>query len=99
MARYPLQLGSHPIQLTRDFPDIGRNYSHVVQNLERSNLCSNGDLIQESLSKFDESGAEVPNLFVDLAAEIDQRALPYKLSFTSANQVVEDDVQNRGSFA
>jgi len=92
LARYPLQLGGHPIKPTR-------NYSHIVQNLERSYLCSDGGLIQESLSKFYESGAEIPNLFVDLAAEIDQSALPYKLSFTSANQVVEDDVQNRGSFA
>ncbi len=71
LARYPLQLGSHPVKLTRNPANISRNYSHIVQNLERSYLCSDGDLIQESLSKFDESGAEVPYLFVDLAAEVD----------------------------
>ncbi len=103
-ARYPLQLGghpvkltNHPVKLTRNPANIGRNYSHIIQNLERSYLCGDGGLIQESLSMFDEGGAEVPNFFVDLAAEIDQRALPCK--FTSANEVVEDDVQNRGSFA
>jgi hypothetical protein len=53
--------------------------------------------MQEGLSKFDESGTEVPDFFADLAAEIDQRTLPCKL-LTLAGEVGKEDVQNRGSF-
>jgi hypothetical protein len=87
----------YPLQLTRHHTDVGRNYSDIVQNLERSYLCSDGSLMQEGLSKFDESGTEVPDFFADLAAEIDQRTLPCKL-LTLAGEVGKEDVQNRGSF-
>ena len=71
LVRNPLQLGSYPVKLTRNDTNVGRNNSDIVQNLERSYLCSNGSLIQKGLSKFDESSTEVPDLFTDLAAEIE----------------------------
>ena len=76
MARYPFQLVGHPIKLTRNPPDVGRNYSHIVQNLECRDLCDDGRLVHESIVKFDEGGAEVLYFLVDLASDILQRPLP-----------------------
>ena len=45
LVRNPLQLGSYPVKLTGHDTDVGRNYSDIVQNLERSYLCSDGSLV------------------------------------------------------
>ena len=62
MSRYPV--------------DLGRNYSNVVQNLERSYLRGDDNLIQESPSMFDKGGGQALNFFRGSTADILQRSLP-----------------------
>jgi hypothetical protein len=55
---------------------MGQQYSHIIHNLEDGDLRGNGSVIQESLSEIDEGGAEVLDLFINLATDILQETLP-----------------------
>jgi hypothetical protein len=63
LAGHPLQLCSYPV-------DIGRNYSHAVQNLEGSYLGGHRSFGHESVVEFEKGGAEVFDFFIDLADSI-----------------------------
>jgi hypothetical protein len=63
--------------LCGDAAELSRKSTHVVQNLERSNLRGDSGMIQEMIPQMEEGGAVVLDFRVASAADILEDPLPY----------------------